>query len=35
MEYEAAALTEEDWMDLDIMRKVLEVGKYFIFLIGY
>jgi hypothetical protein len=28
-------LTEEDWMDLDMMRKVLEVDTYFLFLIGY
>jgi hypothetical protein len=28
-------LTEEDWMDLDMMRKVLEVDTHFLFLIGY
>jgi hypothetical protein len=28
-------LTEKDWMDLDMMRKVLEVDTYFLFLIGY
>jgi hypothetical protein len=35
MESEGAGLTEEDWRELEMMRKVLEVVAHFPFLLGY